>query len=228
MEKSKGKNNSPLKIFPLNFMSMKFLKQSVLLACVFALASLAAFGQSTGSVKGKVRTPRGGGIEGATVTARQKGDDIKTVTTDSKGEFVMDGLESGLYNFVFTKNGYGAGTLYNIEVKKNKITELPNRLILTTDQGTQVIVKGSVFNQNGVSLYGVKVEIARISDGGEAKKVGTGYTSEAGEFTFRFPEGTAKFRVTATAKGVSASKEISVDNAAIYRLAITLDLSKEN
>lgn len=209
-------------------MSMKFLKQSVLLASLFVLASVVAFGQSTGGVKGKVRTARGGGIAEASVTARQKGQDIKTVTTDSKGEFVLDGLESGSYNLVFTKNGYGAGTLYNIEVKKNKITDLPDRLILTTDQGTQVIVRGSVFNQDGVSLYGVKVEIERIAEGGARKKVGSGYTSEAGEFTFRFPEGTAKFRVTASAKGVSASKEVTVDNAAIYRLAITLNLAKEN
>ncbi|HEX8248816.1 MAG TPA: carboxypeptidase-like regulatory domain-containing protein [Pyrinomonadaceae bacterium] len=209
-------------------MSMKFLKQSVLLASLFVLASAICFGQSTGGVKGKVRTARGGGIGEATVTARQKGQDVKTVTTDSKGEFVLDGLESGLYNFVFTKNGYGAGTLYNIEVKKNKITELPDRLILTTDQGTQVIVRGSVFNQDGVSLYGVKVEIERISEGGATKKAGSDYTSRSGEFTFRFPEGTAKYRVTASAKGVSATKEVSVDNAAIYRLAITLNLPREN
>ena len=209
-------------------MNMKFLKQSVLLASLLALASAIAFGQSTGGVKGKVRAPRGGGIAEASVTARQKGQDVKTVTTDSKGEFVLDGLESGIYNFVFTKNGFGAGTLYNIEVKKNKITSLPDRLILTTDQGTQVIVKGSVFNQDGVSLYGAKVEIERISEGGSMKKVGSGYTSESGEFTFRFPEGAAKFRITASAKGVSASKEVSVEGAAIYRLAITLDLSKKN
>ncbi|MDQ3801315.1 MAG: carboxypeptidase-like regulatory domain-containing protein [Acidobacteriota bacterium] len=210
-------------------MNIKFLKRFAFLASLFLLATAAAFGQSsTGGVKGKVRAPRGGGIAEATVTARQKGQDIKTVTTDAKGEFVLDGLESGLYNLVFTKNGYGSGTLYNVEVKKNKITELPDRLILTVDQGTQVIVRGSVFNQDGVSLYGAKVEIARISEGGGAKKVATGYTSETGEFTFRFPEGAAKFRITAFAKGVSASKEVTVDNAAIYRLAITLDLSKAN
>ena len=205
------------------------MKQFAFLASIFVFVSAAAFGQSTGGVKGKVRAPRGGGIAGATVTARQKGQDVKTVTTDSKGEFVLDGLENGLYNLAFTRDGYSSGVLYNVEVKKNKITNLPDRLILTTDQGTQVIVRGSVFNQNGVSLYGAKVEIERISEGGAAKRVGSGYTSESGEFTFRFPEGAAKFRVTASAKGVSASKEITVSGeAAIYRLAITLDLSKEN
>jgi hypothetical protein len=210
-------------------MNTKFLKQSVFLALIFVFVSATAFGQSTGGVKGKVRSARGGGISGATVTARQKGQDVKTVTTDSKGEFVLDNLENGLYNFAFSKDGYSSGVLYNIEVKKNKITSLPDRLILTTDQGTQVIVRGSVFNQDGVSLYGAKVEIARISEGGEAKKVGSGYTSATGEFTFRFPEGAAKFRVTASAKGASASKEISISGeAAVYRLAITLNLSKEN
>jgi hypothetical protein len=209
-------------------MNIKFLRQSVFFAFALVLASAIAFGQSTGGVKGKVRAPSGGGIAGATVTARQKGQDIKTATSDSKGEFVLDGLESGLYNLAFSKDGYSSGILYNVEVRKNKITNLPDRLILSTDQGTQVIVKGSVFNQNGVSLYGAKVEIERVSDGGSSRKVGSGYTSEAGEFTFRFPEGAAKFRVTASAKGVSASKEVSVNEAAIYRLAITLDLSKEN
>ncbi|HLM00372.1 MAG TPA: carboxypeptidase-like regulatory domain-containing protein [Pyrinomonadaceae bacterium] len=209
-------------------MNIKFLKQIAFLASLLVFVSAVAFGQSTGGVKGKVRTARGAGIGEATVTARQKGQDVKTVSTDSKGEFVLDGLESGSYNFVFTKTGYGAGTLYNVEVKKNKISELPDRLILTIDQGTQVIVRGSVFNQDGVSLYGVKVEIERINEGGAAKKVGSEYTSRAGEFTFRFPEGAAKFRITASAKGVSASKEVTVDNAAVYRLAITLDLSKAN
>jgi hypothetical protein len=210
-------------------MNIKFLKQSVFLASLLIFVSAVAFGQSTGGVKGKVRTARGGGIGEATVTARQKGQDIKTVTTDAKGEFVLDGLESGLYNLAFSKDGYSSGILYNVEVKTNKITNLPDRLILTTDQGTQVLVKGSVFNQDGVSLFGAKVEIARISADGTAKKIGSSYTSGTGEFTFRFPEGAAKFRVTASAKGVSASKEIEVSGeAAIYRLAITLNLPKEN
>jgi hypothetical protein len=211
---------------------MKYLKSTILFFAalfVFAVAaaeSNAALAQQTG-VKGKVRTSRGAAIAGATVTARQKGEDVKTVTTDSDGEFVMEGLQSGLYNFVFTKNGFSSGTKYNVEVKKNKITDLGDRLVLTTDQGTLVIVRGSVFNQDGVSVYGAKVEIERIAENGSARKVGTGYTSEAGEFTFRFPEGAAKFRVTASVKDVKASKEVEVSGeAAIYRTAITLNLPK--
>ena len=206
---------------------MKFFSRVFLSATVLALSCAAVFAQNTGGVKGKVRNVRGAGISDATVTARQKGEDIKTTRTDAKGEFVLEGLESGLYNFVFTKSGFSSGTKYNVEVKKNKTTDLGDRLILTGDQGTLVIIKGSVFNQDGVSLSGAKVEIEKISDdGGAGRKMGSGYTSQGGEFTFRFPEGAAKYRVTATLKGVSASKEVSVDGAAIYRLAISLELPR--
>lgn len=205
---------------------MKFFSRVFLSATVLALSCGVVFAQNTGGVKGKVRNARGAGIADATVTARQKGEDVKTTRTDANGEFVLEGLESGLYNFVFTKSGFSSGTKYNVEVKKNKTTDLGDRLILTGDQGTLVIIKGSVFNQDGFGIYGAKVEIEKISDDGAGRKMGSGYTSQGGEFTFRFPEGAAKYRVTATVKGVSASKEVSVDGAAIYRLAISLELPR--
>lgn len=209
---------------------MNFLKKSVSLAALLVLAFVVtASAQNTGGIKGKVRDlGRGDGIADAAVTVRQKGQDIKTVKTDEKGDFLIEGLESGLYNLVFEKSGFSQGTMYNVEVKKKKITDLGSRLTLRTDQGTLVLIKGSVFNQEGVSVQGAKVQIERILENGSTKKVGDYFTTLEGEFTFRFAEGAAKFRVTATAKGVSASKEISVDNAAVYRLALTLNLPKDN
>jgi hypothetical protein len=204
---------------------MKLFRFTLLSAMIFAFSAL-VFAQDTGSLKGKVRTTKGEGIAGVTITVRQKGEDITSATSDAKGNFVITGLKPGLYNLAFTKNGYGSGVLYNVEVKKKKETDLGERLILNVDQGTLVLIKGSVFNQDGVSVFGAKVEIERINADGSVKKVGTGYTSESGEFTFRFPQGKAKYRITATAKGVSASKEIEVEEAAIYRLAISLNLTK--
>ena len=192
----------------------------------FGLLSVFASAQDTGGLKGKVRTTKGEGIAGVTITARQKGEDIKSVASDAKGNFTISGLKPGLYNLAFTKNGYSSGVLYNIEVKKKKETDLSDRLVLSIDQGTLVLIKGSVFNQDGVSVFGAKVEVEKINGDGSVKKVGSGYSSETGEFTFRFPQGAAKYRVTASAKGVSASKEIEVDSAAIYRLAITLNIEK--
>ena len=205
---------------------MKFLKSFVLFVFLLAFSSFAAFAQNTGGAKGKVRTSRGDGLSGATVTARQDGNDVKSAKTDSKGNFELKGLKPGLYNFVFERNGYGTGVKYNIEIKKDKDVNLGDRLILTVDKGTQVIINGSVYNQAGFGIYGAKIEIERISEDGKARKVTSGYSSEFGEFNFRFSEGAARLRVTASAKGVSASKELQVDNPAVYRVAITLNLEK--
>ena len=179
--------------------------------------------QSTGGVKGKVRTTRGNGIASATVTARQKGVDVKSVKANSNGEFVLAGLSSGRYNLVFEAPGYSSGVLYNVEVNKNKTSELGDRLILTQDQGNMIILKGSVFTKEGFSIPGAKVEIEKVSSDGSTRSLGSIYSSESGEFTFR-PQSASKLRVTATYKGVSSSKEIDVDDPAIYRLAITLDI----
>ncbi len=203
---------------------MKFVKISVFFILIAAFSSVAAFAQDTGGIKGKVRTTRGDAITGVTVTARQNGEDVKTTASDGSGKFVLENLKAGTYNVVFTKNGYSSGLKYNVEVKKGKIGDLGDRLILTVDQGTQVIIKGSVFNQDGRSLPGAEVKIERLTESGSTKKIASIYSSESGEFTFRQPEGAAKFRVTATAKGASAIKEIEVSGAAIYRLAITLEV----
>lgn len=203
------------------------MKKFVLSSLFLLLTASLAFAQNTGGIKGKVRDTKGKGISGVTITVRQKGEDLKSVKSDSKGEFVMDGLKPGLYNVVFEREGYGSGVLYNVEVQKKKTGDLGNRLVMRVDQGTLVIINGSVFNQFGGSVYGAKVEIERIS-GGSGKNVGSSYTSQSGEFIFRFPQKTDRFRITASAKGVSASKEIEVNEAAIYRLAITLELPADN
>ena len=204
----------------------KFYTKAILFFSVFLVSSVSIFAQETGGLKGKVRTTKGDGIASAIVTARQNGEDVKSATSDAKGNFVLDGLKAGNYNLVFTKSGYGSGILYNVEVKKKKTGDLGDRLILSVDQGTQVIIKGSVFSPEGRSVGGAEIKIERISGDGSAKKVGSAFTSYSGEFTFKFPEGAAKYRVTASLKDATASKEIEVDNAAIYRLALTLELSK--
>jgi hypothetical protein len=203
------------------------MKKFVLSSLFLILTASFAFAQNTGGIKGKVRDTKGKSLSGVTITVRQKGEDLKSVKSDSKGEFVMEGLKPGMYNVVFERDGFGTGVLYNVEVQKKKVGDLGNRLVMRVDQGTLVIINGSVFNQFGGSVYGAKVEIERIS-GGSGKNVGSSYTSQSGEFIFRFPEKADRFRITATAKGVSASKEIEVSEAAVYRLALTLELPTNN
>src|SRR6478672_1153749 len=196
------------------------------LGFAFALIVVGAsvgLAQSTGGVKGKVRTTRGNGIASATVTARQKGIDVKSVKANSNGEFVMAGLSSGRYNLVFEAPGYSSGVLYNVEISKNKTSELGDRLILTPDQGNQIFLKGSVFDKQGFSVAGAKIEVLRVDTDGSTKSLGNTYTSVSGEFTFH-PQSSGKLRVTATYKGTSATKDIDVGYPAIYRLAIALDI----
>jgi hypothetical protein len=188
-----------------------------------SLAAAAALAQSTGGVKGKVRTVKGSGIGAASVTARKKGVDIKSTKANSNGDFVLDGLETGRYNLVFEAPGYSSGVLYNVEVLKNKTSDLGDRLILTPDQGTQIILKGSIFDKQGFSVPGAKIEIERVNSDGTTRSLGNTYTSSDGEFTFR-PQSAAKLRVTATYKGITGTKDIDVDEPAIYRLAISLDI----
>ena len=186
-----------------------------------------AFAQ--GGIKGKVRNNKGNGIGGATVTARLNGKDVKTVNADSKGNFLMEGLKAGTYNVAFDADGYALGVKFGVEIKNGSVRDLGDRLILSVDQGTQLIVKGSVFFKEGTSVTGAKIEIERVNDDGSTKSLGSTYTNYSGEFTFRPPAGVTKVKVTAKYKGVEGSKEITdMVNAGIYRTAITLDISRSD
>lgn len=199
------------------------LRFSFLAMLLTVVSASAAFAQT--GIKGKVKNNRGDGIPGATVTIRKDGKDLKSVKADNKGSFTMTGVSNGTYNVVFEANGYSPGVLFNVEVKDG-VRDLGGRLFLTADQGNQVIIRGSIFFKEGTSLTGAKVELREITADGVSKVLATANTTISGDFTFRRPVSTTKYRVTATFKGVSGSKEIEVDNPAIYRTAITLDISR--
>lgn len=213
---------------------MKYFSKAFFPVYIFILSGAVAFGQETGGVKGKVRTARNDALTQVTVTAQRDGKDVKTTTTNSGGEFVLGGLETGNYNFAFSKNGYNPGIRYNVEVKRNKIRDLGGRLILTVDQGTQIVIKGTVFDENGRSVLGANIDIEKKQSDGSYRKISSTTSSygleslASGEFVFSLPPtDAAEFRVTASMKGASASKVISVSGAAIYRLALNLKVSSE-
>jgi len=195
----------------------------VLLGILCLLPSVFA---QTGGLKGKVRTNSGSGIPNANITVRKDGKDIKSAKADAKGIFILEGLDSGNYSVVVDASGFGSGVLYNVEVKKKKIRDLGDRLMLSVDQGTQVILRGSVFYREGTSVTGAKIEVEKVNADGSTRSIGITNTNVSGEFTIRQPAGPAKLRVTAKFKGVSGTKEIEVENAAVYRMAITLDISR--
>ncbi len=204
---------------------MKVIHNSILIFVMLFLSGITVFAQDLGNVKGKVSTPSGRRLSNVKVTARQNGKNLRSSRTNRRGKFRLNGLQAGKYNLVFEKNGYSSGVMYDVLIKKKKTNNLEKKkIVLTIDEGTLVIIKGSVFDQFGKSVYGAKVRIAEIRSGKPLRKRITRYTSESGEFTFRFREGIKKFLVTATVKKISSSKEIAVSEAAIYRLALTLKL----
>ena len=201
------------------------LHRIILVFVIITFASaFSVMGQNTGSVKGKVRTQSGDAIPEVEIIARQDGKNLKSSISNKKGEFRISGLTPGTYNLLFEKDGFSSGVLYNVLVKQKKVNNLKDRLIMTIDEGTLVIINGSVFNQYGRSIYGAKVTIEELDSENSAKNKEKIYSSRSGQFTFRFPEGKKTFRVTASAKGVSASQEIEVEEASVYRMAITLNL----
>ncbi|PYS86643.1 MAG: hypothetical protein DMF62_15160 [Acidobacteria bacterium] len=196
-----------------------------LFAVIFAFAGV-SFAQS-GGVKGKVKAPNGNGIANASISISQDGKEVKTATTDGKGEFKISGLSEGKYNVSFDANGYSAGTLHGVEIKKG-IRDLGDRLILSLDRGNFVFVQGSVFFKEGSSVTGAKVQLEQVNSDGSTKSIASSFSNSSGEFSFRRPPGTARYRVTAKLKGISASKDIDIEEAAIYRVALTLDMSRND
>lgn len=191
----------------------------------FGLLAVVCFAQ--GGVKGKVRAMNGSGIADAKVTARLNGKDVRSVRSDSKGNFTLQGLGEGVYNIVFDAAGYASGVRHGVEVKNGDVRDLGDRLILSIDRGTLVIINGSVYFKEGTSLPGAKIEVERVNADGSIEDLKSRiYTNYTGEFTFRQPPGATKFRVTAKYKNASATKDIEVGGPAVYRLAITLDISR--
>src|SRR5690606_24930609 len=168
--------NTPQPSSPMpNFLRSRTVLAAFAVLFASLLFSADSFAQS-GGIKGKVRNMRGSGIPNAAVTVRQSGKDIKTARADRKGNFTMSGLATGTYNVVFEADGYASGLLTNVEVK-NKVRDLGSRLILSVDQGSQVIIRGSVLYREGASLGGAKVELHRLNADGSTKKLSTAYTT---------------------------------------------------
>ena len=203
-----------------------FMKKIALLITIFALTVGIAIAQKTGGVKGQVRTFDGDPISDVKVTARQDGKNLKSVQSDRKGKFILDGLKPGVYNFVFSRKGFTSGLKAEVEIDDN-IRNLGDDLFLDVDRGTQVIINGSVFGKDGYVIPGAKIKIEKVLENGKTKKLGTGYTNRQGEFVFRFKGEAAKFRITASAKGKKDVKEWVTEEAAIYRLALNLDLERK-
>ena len=191
---------------------------------VLALLAISAYSQDrlTGGIKGKVHVVTGtpGGVA---VVVRRGDDEVTRATTDRNGEFSVQRLPPGVYALTFRKTGLSVGTVEGVEVKSGKTRTLSDRLYLTIDEGSIAFIKGSVFTESGRSFPNVRVELAHILEDGSLKKIDGRVTGETGEFNFRLNPDAGKYRITAKADRMQpATKDVDVDGAAVYRVAISL------
>ena len=200
---------------------MRFIKTLfAILVVLMAFGLFPAQNKTSGKIKGKVRAEVGnaGGVK---VAVRQGEREVATTTTDKGGDFEIS-LPPGVYGLTFRKPGLSIGTIENIEVKAGKTRGLGDRLILTIDEGSIAFIRGSVFNAADRSLPNAKVELGRIQDDGSVKKIDSRLTTETGTFVFRLSPEPAKYRVTLKLEGADLSKDVEVDGAAVYRVALSL------
>ncbi len=209
---------------------MKITRPTLSLVLVLFLSAAAAFAQkgSSGGIKGKVRVETGTPA-GVAVVVRQGEREIARGLTDKNGQFTVSQLTPGLYGVTLRKPGLSIGTIENVEVKAGKTRSLGDNLVLAIDEGSISFIRGSVFDEAGRSVPNVKIELAKILDDGSVKKIDGRVSNEIGAFVFRLTPDTAKYRVTAKPNGGEAvSKDVEVDGAAVYRIALSVKIPKKD
>lgn len=202
---------------------MRF-KKSLFVIAVMLVGATASMAQdkSLGTIKGKVRVETGTPA-GVTVIVRRGEKEVTQSITNKDGDFVVSKLTPGIYGLTFRKPGLSIGSIEDVEVKAGKTRSLGDRLILTIDEGSIAFLSGSVFTAGGRSVPNAKVELSRILEDGSTKKIDGRITTETGSFKFRLSPDAAKYRVSVKPEGAEpVTKDVEIDGAAVYRIALNL------
>lgn len=201
---------------------MRLIKASLVVTVLLllAVASLAQ-DKGTATIKGKVRAEQGS-PSGVSVILLQGDREVTRVATDKRGEFTIARLAPGSYSVTFRKAGLATGSIPDLNLKAGQKRVLQD-LILGIDEGSIAFLRGSVFTESGRSVPGVRVELAKIVAENSIQKIDSRITGETGEFVFRLSPEAARYRVTVKAeKAEPVSKDVEIDSAAVYRVALTL------
>lgn len=178
---------------------------------------------TTGSIVGRVKVAPGATPAGVAVTVRRGDEEVTRRETNSKGEFEFQGLEPGTYGLTLRKAGLEVGRMEDVQVRAGRTVSLKDRLYLGIDDGAIAHIRGSVFDANGRSVGGAKVELARVEADGSLRKLESRVSNATGSFAFRLSPDRARYRLTAKADGADpTTEELNVEGAAIYRIALSL------
>jgi hypothetical protein len=182
---------------------------------------------TTGAIAGRVKVAPGATPGGVSVVVRRGDEEVARRETNSKGEFEIQGLAPGTYGLTLRKAGLEVGRMEDVQVRSGKTVTLKDRLFLPVDDGAIAHIRGSVFDANGRSVGGAKVELARVEADGSFRKLDDRVSNSTGSFAFRLPPERARYRLTAKADGAEpSSEEINIEGAAIYRVALSLHPKK--
>ena len=200
------------------------ITNALFVALLLAAAGAAQKGArpTTGGVKGKVKVDAGHKAGGVRVAAQRGEEEIARGETDAKGNYDLSGLAPGVYTLTFRKAGLKTAQHREVEVRAGKVKSLGDKVFLPVDEGAIAFVRGSVFDSDGRIVPGARVEIALVSSDGSARKVDGRVTNETGAFSFRLAPNAARYRVTAKANGREATKDVEVEGAMVYRVALSL------
>jgi hypothetical protein len=201
---------------------MNLLKSSAAVTLVLlSLLVVAAQDKNTATIKGKVKVEKGS-PGGVAVILLQGDREVTRSATDRKGDFSLSRIIPGTYSVKFRKPGLSVGTIDGVTLRSGQ-TRTFKDLFLSIDEGSIAFIRGSVFTDGGRSVPGVRVELARVVSENSMEKLDSRITGETGEFVFRAPPDSAKYRVTVKADGAEpAWKDVEVDGASVYRVALTL------
>ncbi len=205
------------------FFSRRITGALLLALLLLSVAPVLAQSRGTGSIKGKVRLEGGGAAAGVAVIATQDEREVARVITDRSGEFTLSNLQPGRYTLTFRRPGLRVGTLPNVPVEAGRTRNLRDRLYLPVDEGSLAFINGSVFTEDGRSIPGARIELHRINADGTTRRVEEQHSNDMGAFAFRLAPDAAKYRITARREGMeTATREVEIDGAAVYRVALTL------
>ncbi|HEX8352036.1 MAG TPA: carboxypeptidase-like regulatory domain-containing protein [Pyrinomonadaceae bacterium] len=183
---------------------------------------------TTGSISGRVRVEAGMSAGGVSVVVRRGDADVAQTSTNAKGEFAFRDVEPGSYGLTFRKQGLQVGRMEQVEVRAGKTLNIKEGLYLPVDEGSIAFIRGSVFSAAGRSFNGARVELSRVEADGSLKKLDSRVSNATGSFAFRLPPERARYRLTAKADGMgTASQDVEIEGAAIYRAALSLEPARK-
>jgi hypothetical protein len=213
-------------------MSRLFSAATVLICAT--IVGFASPAQKTGTLKGRIETSKGKAIAGAEVRVMSSRTRMtKETTTDHLGKYSFE-LEPDDYVVSFDAEGFQGGTLRQMQqVEEGKETQVKS-IQLEKEKPTS-LVRGAVFDTNGVSLAGAKVKLMRIKtpeeekEGKRIESLTRDYTSNnRGEFAFRLPSTRARYQLTATLNGYKPdTKVVDVSEGEAVPLAFALEPLKK-